>query len=267
MVVVEDAGSRGPSWARNEGLRRATGDVVFFADADDAVRPRFFSEQLRALDATGSDFVLSDFDLSPLKRAYDLRGNEAVRAALLPAFFGFSFEDVRRWNAGGDLFARREMGSVWRGAYRRDFLEKNAIRFDESLRLFEDAAFLAECATFATRVVSIPESFYDYAPGEKGVVSARHDPDVYYPYKFAALRNRRAIAARAGGDVMRHFEASAAFSAVELLRARRGFLRYASDPFVRDALRRFPRSPRHPLVASAVSLCRVLSACASAGAR
>ena len=259
-IVVDDATARGPSWARNEGLRRATGEVIFFADADDAVRPTFFSAHLQTLSKTGSDFVLSNDDFFPLKHAYDLTGNAAVRAALLPAFFGFSFEDVRRWNAGGDFFARREMGGVWRGAYRRDFLEKNAIRFDESLRLFEDAAFLAECATRATRVVTISESLYDYTPGVGGVLSTRLKPDVYYPYKFAALKNREAVAARAGGDVMRYFEASAVFSAIELLKARRGFVRYAQDAFVRDALFRFPTSWRHPLVASAVFLSRALIA-------
>ncbi len=234
--------------------------MIFFADADDAVRPSFFSAHLQALSETGADFVLSNFDLYPLKHTYDLKGNAAVRDALLPAFFGLSFEDVRRWNAGGDLFARREMGSVCRGAYRHDFLEKNAIRFDESLRLFEDAPFLAACATCATRVVTISECLYDYTPGAGGVLSTRLRPDVYYPYKFAALKNRQAIAARAGGDVMRYFEASAVFSSLELLKVRRGFFRYTQDAFVRDALFRFPTSRRHPLVAAAVCASRALVA-------
>ena len=34
VVVVEDAQGRGPAWARNEGVRRAGGEVVCFADDD-----------------------------------------------------------------------------------------------------------------------------------------------------------------------------------------------------------------------------------------
>jgi GT2 family glycosyltransferase len=34
VVVVEDADGRGPAWARNEGVRRATGEVVCFTDDD-----------------------------------------------------------------------------------------------------------------------------------------------------------------------------------------------------------------------------------------
>ncbi|HEX6780601.1 MAG TPA: glycosyltransferase [Solirubrobacterales bacterium] len=33
-VVVEDVGGRGPAWARNEGVRRARGEVVCFTDDD-----------------------------------------------------------------------------------------------------------------------------------------------------------------------------------------------------------------------------------------
>ena len=38
IVVVEDTEGRGPSWARNRGLCKATGEVVFFCDADDLAR-------------------------------------------------------------------------------------------------------------------------------------------------------------------------------------------------------------------------------------
>jgi len=34
VVVVEDVEGRGPAWARNEGVRRATGEVVCFTDDD-----------------------------------------------------------------------------------------------------------------------------------------------------------------------------------------------------------------------------------------
>jgi glycosyltransferase involved in cell wall biosynthesis len=39
VVVVEDAEGRGPAWARNEGVRRAQGEVVCFTDDDCAPAP------------------------------------------------------------------------------------------------------------------------------------------------------------------------------------------------------------------------------------
>jgi len=258
-VVVDDIESRGSSWARNEGLRRAKGDVVFFLDADDTVKPAFFKRMLDVLEASGADLAMSSFECAPLKRDYSLSGNAAIREAMLPAFFGYTFDDVRRWNAGGDLDARRDLGSVCRCAFRRAFVEAHSIRFDEGLRVYEDAPFLAECACFADRVVSMPDVLYDYVPGEAGNTFATTEPDRYYAYKFAALANRKAIASRAGFDVLQYFGASVVFSALELFRARRGFFRYAEDPVVARAFEEFPVSARHPVAALAVKICGVLA--------
>ena len=258
-VLVRDDEGRGLSWARNRGLDCATGDAVFFVDADDTVHLDFFRRLASVLASSGADFVLSSFDYAPLKREYDLAGNGTIRNVMLPAFFGYDFEDVRRWNAGGSLAARREQGGVWRCVFRRDFLERYRIRFDEDLRLYEDSPFIAECAARAERVVSIPDVLYNYVPNPQGLLRTSLGTDRYWSYKFAALKNRKAIAARVGLDVLEHFGASIAFSSLELFRACKGFFRYAKDPLVAEALRRFPRSVRHPLVAAAVSLLRGLA--------
>jgi len=236
--------------------------MVFFVDADDTVRPEFFRALTALLEDSSADFVLSSFDYAPLKRDYDLNGNAAIRAALLPAFFGYSFEDVRRWNAGGDLGARREQGGVWRCAFRRDFLERHRLRFDEDLFLYEDAPFIAECACHASRVVSTSEVFYDYAPGTNGILATSpRGSKKYREYKFAALANRKAIAARVGGEVLEQFRGSSVFTALELFAGGHfaELKRYLSDPFVRESLYNFPLSPRHPFAAAAVTMLRFTS--------
>ena len=258
MLVNDDEG-RGLSWARNQGLDRATGDVIFFVDADDTVKRDYFRRHVEALESSGADFVLSSFDFAPLKRAYNLSGNAAIREVMLPAFFGYTFEDVRRWNRGGSLAARRELGGVWRCAFRRDFIERHRLRFDEDLRLFEDSPFIAECAAHAEKIASIPEVLYEYVPNPNGLMKSSLGTDRYWNYKFAALRNRKAIAARIGEDVLGRFGASIVFSALELVKARKGFRRYAEDPLVMRALGAFPISVRHPVAAAAVSALRVLA--------
>ena len=268
-VVIEDAEGRGPSWARNRGLDRATGDIVFFCDADDAVRPDFFRVPIAALESSGADLCFFSYAGGPKLEASDISGCDAVRARYLPAFFGYSFDDVRRWNSGGSLMARKEHGQVWRCAYSRSFLQRHAIRFDERIRLYEDAAFLSECVAFATRVVSVPDCLYEYTPSSSGNMATGANSRRHWDYKFLAMEFRKRLDDATGGAVWRYCEASCVFSALEMMRLwrsagltfaefREGLSRYLGDGRVAGAVRRFPLSVRHPLTAAAVLALRGL---------
>lgn len=263
IIVSDDEAGRGLSWARNRGLDRATGDVVFFVDADDTVRPGYFREMIALLERTDADFALSSFDMAPLKRDYNLSGSGVIRETMLPAFYGYSFDDVRRWNAGGSLMERKELGGVWRCAFRKDFLDRTGIRFDESLLMFEDGPFIAECAAHAGKVASTPQVYYNYVPGENGILATCIGTRRNWEYKFAALEARLAINRRAGGTIGRYCQASHALSALEMLALwrkaglsfgefRRGLGEYIAKPDVAEAIRGFPISIRHPAAAAAV---------------
>lgn len=243
VLVQDDPEGKGLSWARNRGLDRARGEVVFFVDADDEVEAGFLAHPIAALEQSQADFCLFQYAQSPLKRDYNLGGNAAIRAALLPAFIGYSMDDARRHLAGGSLAARREPGSVCRVAFRRAFLEAHHLRFDETLFLYEDAPFMAECACAATRVVSLRESLYRYLPNPMSLTATRLGTQRYFDYKFRILARREALEEKYGG-VWAYCEASAVFSALELLLHGKGFFTYIQNPRVRRAFCKFPWSIR-----------------------
>ena len=188
-----------------------------------------------------------------------LEGKETIRERYLPAFFGYSFDDVRRWYAGGALAARKEMGQVWRCAYRRDFLERNHIRFDERITLFEDAAFLSECVAFAEKTASLSEELYLYRPLTTGNLATGWRKERNWEYKFLIRDFRERLDRRTGGEIWKYCEASAVFSALELLKARYRFREYLAKDRVKAAIRAFPLSVRHPVLAAAVLAMRAFS--------
>ena len=253
VVVSWDNDGRGPSWSRNRGLERAKGEYVFFCDADDTVADDFLAKPYAELERSGADLCFFTYEGGPELSNFTLRGNDKVRAAYLPAFFGYSYDDVRRWNCGGDLHLLKEPGQVWRCAYRRAFLDAHAIRFEETMFYYEDAAFLSRCVAFAESSVSIADKLYRYAPTAGGVLATGWKSDRHWQYKFLALEFRKRLDADVGGGIWHFCEASSAFSALEMLKEHRiDLARYLSNEKVVESIRNFPTSIRHPLVKAAL---------------
>jgi GT2 family glycosyltransferase len=63
--VVTMAATRGPAAARNLGARHARGDVLFFVDADVAVRPDAIAHVARALEDVTVAGVIGSYDATP----------------------------------------------------------------------------------------------------------------------------------------------------------------------------------------------------------
>lgn len=239
-------------------MERAKGDWVFFVDADDTVESDFLSRLLSVAESKDADLVISSLSISPLKREYNIEGDE-IKKVLLPAFFGYSYDDVKRWYSGGRLEANREFGSVCRCAFKNSFLKKYSLRFDENLHLYEDAPFMAECSLYASKISSINKILYNYEPNDLGLMRSSLKSDKYYMYKEKALLNRLAIASRYGhDDVLDYFRASAVFSLLELFKGHSQWRAYLKNDFVRDSVLKFPLSIRRPIIAAIVSFFKIL---------
>ena len=178
---------------------------------------------------------------------------------------------MRAWYKGRSLTAEREIGSVWRGVFRRDLVERLHLRFDEGLVYWEDAFFTYEFLLQARRMTCVNRPLYVYRRRTDSAVASRRRSPQMFANKLAFLRARQEINRRAGGTLGGAYAASCVFSLLEMF----AFLRtvpigwseglrivreYASDPEVCSALRAFPLSWRKPVLALAVLAVRILGA-------
>jgi GT2 family glycosyltransferase len=131
IVVVEDPQRRGPAWARNEGFRRALGDVIAFTDDDCVPADDWLERLVSAIDrhgAAGAGGTLAESD--------PLLADKSRRRALP--------DREQRDEAG-------QVGDTGNVAYRRECLDRLA---REDGHVFDErfGAFGSEDAELALRI-------------------------------------------------------------------------------------------------------------------
>ena len=177
VVTVVHKSNGGLSSARNAGLARATGEIVLFMDPDDVVEPDWLTTLVKGIE--GVDLACGGFtaDVGGRRttRLADDVGAEYsggdVRRRIWRAVFGYRLRDLPWLCAKGGLWrhCRREFGSVCWRAFRRDVI--GDLRFNERVRLYEDAIFLAAYARRAKSMRVVGDTGYRYFIREGGMMS------------------------------------------------------------------------------------------------
>lgn len=154
-VKVIHQKNTGPSGARNSGLDIARGDYIFFADSDDYLTENsvvYAYERAVELDVD----ILQNSYIS-----YDEKSGEThkVKSAL-------KVDTLLNHNDMQELLCRcstqRTNIFAWRNLYKREFLIKNKLRFDENLRMIEDPPFNTQAFLTANRFLCIDSPCYVY---------------------------------------------------------------------------------------------------------
>ncbi len=154
-VKVIHQENKGLAGARNTGFREATGDYIYFFDSDDffvndGVAHIYEKAVENDADILQNSFIMFNESQKQGKPFRSVFSTEKV----------YDNQEIKKKVCVSTT--ERSAVFVWRNIYKRDFLVKNGIMFDESLRMIEDSPFNTLAFLKAERVVAADEPIYAY---------------------------------------------------------------------------------------------------------
>ena len=154
VTVLENESNKGVSFSRNEAIRTARGDFLWFVDSDDLIAPEAPALYLRTAcendsDAVfGNSFVFGGDDLPNLTQF----GTDKVS--------NVEFTSPKQYYPT-DQYGKISYG-IWNGIFRRSSLMEHQCFFREELKLLEDVTFLFEFGMTGSKVTRIDHLGYYY---------------------------------------------------------------------------------------------------------
>lgn len=150
-IRVIDKENEGVSIARNTGIEAATGEFIAFIDPDDWVEPEAYESMIAQLKKWDADICLCNFYRDTKRRSQPKRFDFEEEILVDDEIIELLVNDMIGM---GDLLPKYSyiMGSVWRGVYKRSFLETYNLRFTPKVTIMEDLVFMVQTLLKCHRV-------------------------------------------------------------------------------------------------------------------
>lgn len=157
-IIVVNKENGGLANARNTGLEVAKGDFIGFVDSDDWIDLDFYEKLYNAALETDADVAVAGIVRKNDKK-HKIRLNFQKQCAYT------TFEDKV------NCIDAINSPSVWNKIYRRTFLEKIGLRF-QNVRYYEDGYYTINALYYGNKLVTVPDTNYYYFINPSSIVKS-----------------------------------------------------------------------------------------------
>lgn len=166
VKVVIHANNMGVANARNSGIEKATGDYIYYVDADDTIDTDAIECLVEATDFQRFDIVGCSWCLS-------FATNE--RTMNQPIFFS-------PWDAIQKILKGKMRWNLWLYMVRRSIYRDNKVRFVPGKNMGEDLLVMIKLFAYAKKVTFVNKALYHYDQSNEQsltrIYSSRHIDEV-----------------------------------------------------------------------------------------
>lgn len=162
--------NQGVSVARNTGLELASGDWICFVDGDDGINSNLGTVVQSYLDQTADIIFFSYSENTADVKSHEVKDADQKllnRKDILTIRAGLLNSDMPEM----EFYKHHHINchSPWGKLYRRDFIEKNQLRFTKGVKKGQDMLFNFDVYKFAQRITFVPVTGYFYRQRETSI--------------------------------------------------------------------------------------------------
>lgn len=168
-IKVLDKVNEGVSVARNTGLEAATGSYIGFIDPDDWIEPHMYEQLYHHIKKWDSPVCLCNYFKDSKKKS-------------VPKMFAFKDELLEGKSIieklVNDMVGMPDlmptyvlvMGCVWRGLFKKEFLDHHQLRFVPGVSIMEDLVFMVQTLLKCDKVAIDQGVYYHYVQNPSSVL-------------------------------------------------------------------------------------------------
>ncbi len=175
VIVIEDTDARGAGWARNQGLKTATGDYILFADSDDWFLP-CFSDLLDKLSDCTQDIIY--FNATSVE---EHTGKPSWRTDRLNWIMNQTCEKR-------EFLLRHTFTEPWCHIIKKSLIDFNSLCFDETL-ILNDVTFTTQAGYHANTILALDDKAYCVCNRKNSTAKRKDDNKLLTYTKVMAKAN------------------------------------------------------------------------------